>query len=145
MWFTANFRLVSSFTTSMPRLMAALVRKSDPIPPNAPSFASVSCNAISASSITGGSIIFVERHDSESLTVRLFRSGYHALCMIDFVGCRRIGPVQKLDLLWVDQRFTVETEPRSTSRCLRSPGIRHLLRQFGRCPLRGVRNSRALT
>src|SRR6267378_4399658 len=45
MWFTAKFRLVSSFTTSMSRLMAALVRKRDPILPNAPSFDAAAANS----------------------------------------------------------------------------------------------------
>src|SRR6478735_9342370 len=45
MWFTAKFRFVSSFTTSMSRLMAALVRNSDPILPNAPSFDAAAANS----------------------------------------------------------------------------------------------------
>src|SRR5258708_24144974 len=45
MWFTAKFRLVSSFTASMSRLMAALVRNSDPMLPNAPSFDAAAANS----------------------------------------------------------------------------------------------------
>src|ERR1700687_4280582 len=37
MWLIANGRLVSLLTTSMSRLRAAVVRKSDPMPPSPPS------------------------------------------------------------------------------------------------------------
>jgi hypothetical protein len=45
MWLIAKGRLVSRFTMSMSRLTAAVLRKSEPMPPSPPSFDTAAANS----------------------------------------------------------------------------------------------------